>query len=409
MSFDLPGQLLPLPEHLASVVPAAMPRRPSSTPPTDHAQTDHSSSQSTPPWTPPLDEAQCEPWYDGDDAVVALREYNSDQEYDLPLHIKSFRLGGSRSCEVSVPGRGLSAVHCLLERRGSRFLVHDQHSTHGTIHDGRRIQVADLQPGDRFTAVPVTFLVLNNEIRIHRPLLVELLGTDFAPWSPDRLVIEAAKGLGNLLLTGEAGCEHERLARAIHAMSLLRNRPLIECSHIPAERPSQVGLIKRASRSTFVLSLTSRTPPIEPTFASMLFSPSYHVRVIVIAPSLAVSRRVLPAQNVDQMQHVWIRPIAARARELPAIFDRLLSEGDAPIRLANLTEANRARLLSHAWRGNWEDVRMAANRLTSIARIPDWEELDWRERAIALGIAKSTLYDWYKLLQLTKPLFAKSM
>ena len=52
---------------------------------------------------------------------------------------------------------------------------------------------------------------------------------------------------------------------------------------------------------------------------------------------------------------------------------------------------------------------MAANRLTSIARIPDWEELDWRERAIALGIAKSTLYDWYKLLQLTKPLFAKSM
>src|SRR5881394_3946823 len=118
-----------------------MPRRPSSTPPTDHTQMDRSSSQNTPPWTPPLDEAQCEPWYDGDDAVVALREYNSDQEYDLPLHIKSFRLGGSRSCEVSVPGRGLSAVHCLLERRGSRFLVHDQHSTHGTIHDGRRIQV----------------------------------------------------------------------------------------------------------------------------------------------------------------------------------------------------------------------------------------------------------------------------
>lgn len=385
-----------------------MARRPSFTPPTDHTPPDRSASQSTPPWTPPLDDAQCEPWYDGDDAVIALREYNCDHEYDLPIHIKSFRLGGSRSCEVSVPGRGLSAVHCLLERRGSRFLVHDQHTTHGTIHDGRKIQVAELYPGDRFTAVPVTFIVLNQEIRVHRPLLVDLLGTDFPPWSPDRLIIEAAKGLGNLLLTGEAGCEHERLARALHAMSLLRNRPLVECSHVPADRHSQVALIKRASRSTLMLSLTSKTRPIEHSFASMLVSPAHHVRLLVIAPSLAVARRVLPAENVDQMQHVWIRPIASRAGELPTILDRLLSEGDSPIRLASLTEDNRARLLSHEWRGNWDDLRMAAHRLTSIARIPGWEDLDWRERAIALGIAKSTLYDWYKSLKLTKPLFLKS-
>ena len=377
-------------------------------PSTGAAQTEHASPPSTPPWTPPLDEAQCEPWYEGDDAVVALREYDSDREYDLPLHIQSFRLGGSRSCEVSVPGRGLSAVHCLLERRGSRFLVHDQHSTHGTIDDGRKIQVADLHPGDRFTAVPVTFLVVNQEIRSHRPLLVELLGTDLAPWSPDRLVIEAATGLGHLLLTGEAGCEHDRLARAIHAMSLVRNRPAVECSHVPADRPSQIALIKRASRSSLVLSLAARTPPLDPTFVSMLFSPSYHVRVIAIAPGLAAARRALPGDHVDRMQHVWIRPIAARAGELPILLDRLLAERDAPIRLANLTEANRARLLSHEWRGNWNDVRMTADRLTAIARTPGWEQLDWRDRASALGIAKSTLHDWYRSLQLTRPLFTSS-
>jgi hypothetical protein len=370
---------------------------------------DHAHASSTPAWTPPIDEAQSEAWYDGEDAIVALREYNADREYELPLNVKSFRLGGSRSCEISLPDRGLSAIHCLLERRGRRFLVHDQQSTHGTIHNGRKIEVADLHPGDRFTAVPVTFVALNRELRAQRPLLVELLGTDVAPWSPDRLMIEAARGFGNLLITGEAGCEHDRLARAIHAMSLLRNRPFVECSQVPADRAAQVALIKRAARSTLMLAVTNRMPPLDLTFCSMLFSPDYHVRVVVIAPAHATARRVIPGEHVDQMKHVWIRPIRARTAELPAIFDRLLAERDAPIRLADLTEANRARLLGHEWRGNWSDLRTTADRLTAIARAPGWEVLDWRDRAAVLGIAKSTLHDWYRSLQLTRPLFAGRM
>jgi|SRR5215510_8790195 len=367
---------------------------------------DHAHAPSTPAWTPPIDETQHGAWFDGEDAIVALCEYNADREYELPLDVKSFRLGGSRSCEVSLPGRGLSAIHCLLERRGRRFLVHDQQSTHGTIHDGRKIEVADLHPGDRFTAVPVTFVALSREIRTQRPLLIELLGAGAAPWSPDELMIEAARGFGNLLITGEAGCEHDRLARAIHAMSLRRNRPFVECLQVPTDRSSQTALIKRAARSTLMLALTHRMPSLDPTFCSMLFSPGYHVRVIVIAPSHATARRALPGALVDQMQHVGIRPIRVRAAELPAMFDRLLAERGAPVRLADLTEANRARLLVHEWRGNWSDLRTTADRLTAIARAPGWEALDWRDRAAVLGIAKSTLHDWYRSLQLTRPLFA---
>lgn len=366
---------------------------------------DHAHAPSTPAWTPPIDEAQHEAWFDGEDAIVSLREYNADREYELPLPIKSFRLGGSRSCEISLPDRGLSAFHCLLERRGRRFLVHDQQSTHGTIHDGRKTEVAELQPGDRFTAVPVTFVALNRELRMQRPLLVELLGADVATWSPDKLMIEAARGFGNLLITGEAGCEHDRLARAVHAMSLLRNQPFVECLQVPADRASQVALIKRGARSTLMLALTNRMPALDPTFCSMLFSPGYHVRVVVVAPSHATARRAIPGEYVDQMQHVWIRPIRVRAGELFAIFDRLLAERDAPVRLADFTEANRARLLAHEWRGNWSDLRTTADRLTAIARAPGWEALDWRDRAAALGIAKSTLHDWYRSLQLTRPLF----
>lgn len=370
---------------------------------------DHTTILNTPARTPPIDEVQCEAWFDGDDVIVALREFNVDREYDLPLGITSFRLGSSRSCEISLPGRGLSAIHCLLERRGRRLLVHDQQSTHGTVHHARKIEVAELQPGDRFTAVPVTFVAMNRELRAQRPLLAELLGNDFAPWSPDKLMIEAATGLGNLLITGEAGGEHDRLARAIHAMSLVRNRPMVECLQVPVERSAQVALIKRAARSTLMLALSNKLAPLDPAFCSMLFSPGYHVRVIVLAPVQATARRLLPGENVDQMQHVWIRPIRARSAELPVIFDRLFGERDAPIRVDDLAEANRARLLAHEWRGNWHEVRTTVDRLTAIARTPDWESLDWRERAATLGIAKSTLHDWYRALQLTRPLFARPM
>src|SRR5262245_38283185 len=119
-------------------------------------------SHSTPGRTPLIDESQCEPWYDGEDAIEALAEYDAGREYELPLSTQSFELGGSRKCAVSLPGRSLSARHCLLERRGKRFLLHDLASSNGTIHEGRRIrEVTDLNPGDRFTAVPVTFVALN--------------------------------------------------------------------------------------------------------------------------------------------------------------------------------------------------------------------------------------------------------
>lgn len=357
----------------------------------------------TPIETPPPDKSQLDAWYDGEDAIIMLREYEADPEFELSLDTKSWRLGGSRECEICLPERGLSAVHCLLERHGLHFLVHDLDSSYGTIHEGRRIYGATyITPGDRFTAVPVRFIALNQEMREQRPLLVDLLGSDRRPWSADRLMVEATKGLGHLLLTGEPGCEHHRLACAIHAMSLVRKRKPVDCTTIPPDRADQVALIQRARQSTMVLKVTEQTQRLDPTFCSMLFSSDSHVRVIVIAPTPSGARRVLPSDHLDQMQHVWIRPIGVRVGELPVIFDRLLSERDPSLRFANLTESNRARLLAREWRRNWEELRITWDRLVGIARMA---ESDWRGRAAALGMKKTTLHEWYfKTMKLDLPL-----
>lgn len=357
----------------------------------------------TPIETPPQDESLLDAWYDGEDAIVMLREYEADPEFELSLNTKSWRLGGSRECEIWLPERGLSAVHCLLERHGLHFLVHDLDSSHGTIHEGRRIYGATyINPGDSFTAVPVRFIALNREMREQRPLLVDLLGSDRRPWSADRLMVEATKSLGHLLITGEPGCEHHRLACAIHAMSLVRKRKFVDCATVPPDRAEQVALIKGAHQSTMMLKVTEQMNPLDPTFCSMLFSSDFHVRVIVIAPTPSSARRVLPSDYIDQMQHVWIRPIGVRSGELSVIFDRLLSEREPSLRFANLTESNRVRLLAREWRRNWEELRITWDRLVCIARMSDW-----RDRAEALGMKKTTLHEWYfKTLKLTMPLLA---
>jgi hypothetical protein len=364
----------------------------------------------TPAQTPPPDDTQVPLHYDGDDAVIGIKELDVEGVYDLPLDTKSFRIGGSsqKQCEISLPGRGLSAQHAMLQRHGRRCLLHDLASTYGTIYSGHRIyEATDIQPGDTFTTVPVTFVALNREMLTHRPLLVDLLGQDSRPWSPDRLMIEAAKGLGNLLITGEAGCEHQRLASAVHAMSLLRGGPLVECMAIPSDRTAQMALLKSAHRSTIVFTITEETLPADDTFSSMLFSSDYHVRAIVVASSQTAARAVFPADNVNQMQHIWIRPIGVRAGELPGILDRLLSERDPSLRLASMVPSNRARLLAHDWRRNWEELRVAADRIAGIARIPHWGSLDWRKRSAALKVPKSTLHDWYRSFEFEDPLLSE--
>jgi hypothetical protein len=358
----------------------------------------------TPVRTKPLDEAQRGPWFDGPDVVTALRVYDGDIEYELPRK-GTFTLGASRTCDLAVPGRGLSATHCLLERKGSRLRLYDEHSTNGTFFGGRRIDVIDLNPGDTFTADPVTFLCMNDAMRAQRPIIADILGTNFAP-SPDKIVVDAVKGSNNLLLTGETGCDLDRLARAIHAVSLRRLRALVEISGLPSERVKQREIIRNAGRSTLVISLDEIKAALDPTFCSMVFSTDYHIRVIVLALTKDAARRLVPIENLEQLQHIWIRPLAMRPGDVPELFDRMLTDRQASFRLADLTRANRDSLCSNEWRDNFVGLRLAADRLVAMSLVAGWEDMDWRERSAALAVPKTTLYDWFTGLGLSLPLFA---
>ena len=88
-----------------------------------------------------------------------------------------------------------------------------------------------------------------------------------------------------------------------------------------------------------------------------------------------------------------------------------LVEREATFRLVDLTQPNHDALCSHDWRDNFIGLRFAVDRLIEISRVDDWEKMNWLERSAALGIPKTTLYEWFSGLGLglglTSPLFAE--
>ncbi|TMQ23591.1 MAG: FHA domain-containing protein [Deltaproteobacteria bacterium] len=321
----------------------------------------------TPLETPPLPEdgfvgCDAEP-----DVTVAICEYNVVGDWELPRNLVELSLGGSRRCTISIPGRGLSARHCLLQRRKHVLRLHDLDSSHGTFVRARRLDSSvDLSPGDMFTARPMTFVCLNDEMRRLRPTLFEILGPG-APRSPDWVMVQAATDSGPLLLTGEAGSDLDRLAHAIHAMSLRRTEKPVEVAAVPQDRAAQVALVQQACRTSLILPLEDEGAPLDPHAGSMLFDLSSRVRLIALASSPEIARRALTDARVWRMQHVEVRPLAYRGGEINKLLDHRFAECAFHRRVADLTRANQDALKAHDWPGNFDELREIADAIIAHA------------------------------------------
>jgi len=360
------------------------------------------SPRQTPPRTPPLPDDRFVGWDAGPDPTSAVCEYNVEGDWELRRDIAEFNIGGSSKCIISIPGRGLSARHCFLERRAHKLRLHDLDSSHGTFVRGRKLEgSADLSPGDMFTARPMTFVCLNEEMREHRPTLFEILGSG-AVRCPDWVMVQAATGSGPLLFTGETGCDLDRLARAVHAMSLRRSRPPVEVVTVPQERAAQAALVQQASRTSLILPLVGEGEPIDPHFSSMLFNASFGVRLLALAESPNVARRALSDAWVELMQHVPVHPLAYRSGEIGQLLDRRFGECTFSLRAADLTPANQDALRTYHWPGNFDELREVADAIMAHAT-----RGGLRPAAESLGISHQTLSRRLERVGLELPLFSR--
>jgi AraC-like DNA-binding protein len=176
----------------------------------------------------------------------------------------------------------------------------------------------------------------------------------------------------------------------------------------PPGRAEQRAVIDQSSRATLVLSITARTPVMDATFVSMLFDPTYHIRIIVIAPSVAKARDVLGDAPVSTMRQVALTSLAQRAGAVPRLLDRMLYERNAPLRFSDMTAANQSALLAQGWQSanapkNMAALRLVADRFSVIA-----ESSSINQAAQRLGVSQSTLQNWFAdQLGLSWPLVAR--
>jgi hypothetical protein len=344
-------------------------------------------------------------WFDGPDEVTVLRVDETGHEFELPRNVKMFSIGSAPDCDLSLPREFISGLHCIVERYKGALRVRDQESHNGTYFGGRKLTTFDARPGDTFNCAQVRFLVLSDQMRACLRTLEEIVGSKEEhglpyPITPSGVLATATEG-GNLVITGEPGCDQERLARTIHTISLRRNRPIVELDRIPDDRDGQRAILDRASRTTLVLKLDDASPVIDPTFASMMFSPSYTIRTIVIAPSLTKAHAALGIDSMQVMGHVWLLPLRHRPKAIRPMLDRALVELGATFEASSLTVANQAALAESAWPENLSGLRVAAERLIALQR-----EGSIRKAAEALGMSASSLHYWYTQLGLSVPLVA---
>jgi hypothetical protein len=347
------------------------------------------------PRTITVPEVLLPPALEGPDLVTAIREHGRAVEHPLLVNQRTFTIGSSPSCDVPIASGYLSALHCVLERRGHRLRVHDQDSRNGTFHRGRREATFEVVPGDVFMPATSTLLAVNDHMRMSRPAVAQVLGYGAHAAVDDVLV--ASMDDGPLVVVGPKGAGHSRLVRAIHETSLRRSRPLVEVSVLPESRAEQKQLVMSACRGTIALTMTGS--PVDPVFLDLVLSGAHHVRLAVLAPSLEIAARSVTLGAMTRMHRVEIQPLGTRPGDVPMLIDHLFLENRLSLRLADLTQNNQAALRHYEWPENLDEIRETVAWVAGIVR-----EGSIRKAAPVLNVPRSTLQYWFERLHLRLPL-----
>ena len=343
--------------------------------------------------------------YERDDDVIALLGYGTHTMLDVPRSRELTTVGTASDRDLVLSGEDISAHHCLLERRSRGLVVTNDASKNGLAYEVKRNLGLGLKPsfedkrdtGEGFVltsgmsfvvgAEPHRFLALDDAMRKHYPTLVEILGRE------DEVRVATEEG---------ETCEQEELARMIHKISKRREQDIVEIDSVPDDRRGQNAIVKRqATRSTLVLHLGENRRRLDPAFVSLVFSPSFQIRVIVIARTVNQARRALGHEHWRPLMHVALCPMSLRRAAIHRLLDEWLAARDSPLRIADLTPQNQRALLICPWRENLKALRQTAVRLDAIVQAG----FSRKKAAVSLGIARQTFYSWFgNTLRLTKPL-----
>jgi hypothetical protein len=155
--------------------------------------------------------------------VSALRIHGSVIELPLLAGQDVTTLG--RKGDLRVDHRYLAEVHVRFERVGS-YLRAENVSTdkkNPLIFENREVTECYLQPGNQFRIGDTIYYTLDDDMRLARQGVAEILGETKDAAIDDCLITAAVEPGRHLVLLGEPGGDQDRLGRAIHRASTRRH------------------------------------------------------------------------------------------------------------------------------------------------------------------------------------------
>lgn len=349
-----------------------------------------------PPRTETIPESRRGRSFDGADLVTALRIRGVDLEHVLLVLQRKFTLGTADACDICVSGKHISFSHALLERLDNRIRVTDLGSKNGLTFCGRKERQFWISPGDTFSIDETVFYALNEEMRVARPVVAEILGPQRTA-DIDDVMIAVVHG-NRVLVLAEAGCDQEQLGHAIHNASLRRGHNFDMVGPAPSGEQLDPKRVERVKNGTMVLRLESGGK-LDPAFVDALLEPAWNVRPIICARTVRDAIDSVTERLVDCTFHVRIAPLRERSGEVTTLLERSFVNCGAHLRFSDFTDENQAALRTYHWPGNLEELREAAGMLIRLA--PYESE---RQAAAETGVPRSNIKRWLDNLKLTFPL-----
>jgi len=329
-------------------------------------------------------------------AVIGLRVVGTSAQLELSPVQGSFSLGGAArpAVDLSVDGPGVSRLHALLVRKGSKLRVLDQQSTNGTFFRGHFDPDFEIAAGDAFrVSWDVKLLAIDENLKALRARLLWMLG--FHAHTEVDAALEAVARNEALLIVGPDGADHEKLADNIHKRSPYYTRGLTI-----ATRHSEPTAIA-AARGSIYLDLTyderkdrEALTPLGPELVVALFARDHRPLIAVATEphaSAALGRRARTVAAIE------VPPLARRAADILKLLDALIVQRTTLLRnasapalpLAALGRANLDALQAYAWPANFPELREAAERLHAVLA----NRFQLRAAARFLGQPSSTFAD----------------
>lgn len=339
--------------------------------------------------------------YYGADPITALRIYGTEIEFPLLTGQAAFTLGRSAHCDLRADLRYLAAVHARIERVANREWLRVMDVSSGKnpiIFKASREHDFYLRPGDSFQIGKTTFYTLSDEMRLARPTAMEVLGTRHYAELDDLLIAAGLNANRHFVIIAEPGNDQERLGHAIHMASPRRRHPFKVIPPEPGPGGISPQMVRDARGGTMLIWLPPKRR-FDPTAVAWMLAPEASLRLILCAPSIGKVNASFPPAVVGGAQEIAIAPLRERKDEIPQLLDYWLVSNRSRLRFAALTEQAQQKLRSYAWRGNLQELRVAADHLGQLAHFRSE-----RQATSDTETTRSASRSWRKRLGLSLPL-----